>query len=100
MFLVKSVLPEVTIRPSGKVISVMEGKTLHLMCEIAGKDEVKSVQWTRQSKQGVLSHDFELELVKIKIGDTGIYECSVTTEKGESKASVSIVVQSKLYLFV
>lgn len=96
----KSKFPEVTIKPSGKVISVMEGKTLSLICEVAGKDMVKSVQWTRQSTPGVLSQDFELNFVKIKTEDTGIYECSVKTETGEGKASLSVIVQSKNYLFI
>ena len=87
------------IKPSGKVISVMEGKTLSLICEVAGKDMVKSVQWTR-STAGVLSEDFELNFVKIKTEDTGTYECSVKTETGEGKASVSVIVQSKIYLFI
>ena len=61
---------------------------------------MKSVKWTRQSRGGVLSQDFILSLVKIKIEDTGIYECSVKNEKGEGKASVSIVVQSKCSFFL
>ena len=87
------------IKPSGKVISVMEGKTLSLICEVAGKDMVKSVQWTR-STAGVLSEDFELNFVKIKTEDTGTYECSVKTETGEGKASVSVIVQSKIYIYL
>ena len=98
VFVDKSVLPEVIIKPSGKVISVMEGKTLNLICEVADKNKVKSVKWTRQPKRAVLSRDSVLKLVKIKTEDTGIYECSAKTEKGEAKASVSVVVQSKLYL--
>ena len=73
----------------------MEGKTLNLLCDVSGKATVKSVRWTRQSKRVVLSREYQLNLVKIKTEDTGIYECSVQVEKGESKASVSVVVQSK-----
>ena len=87
-----------TIKPSGKVISVMQGKTLTLLCEVAGKDIVKNVQWTRQSPPGVLSENFELNLAKIKIEDTGVYECSVKTDRGQGKATVSVIVQSKVYL--
>lgn len=91
----KTMSPVVTIKPSGKVISVMEGKTLRLICEVAGSNKA-SVTWTSQSKRGVLSQNFELNLVKIKIEDTGVYECTATTRKGEGKAFVSVVVQSKL----
>ena len=88
-----------TIQPSGKVISVMEGKTLNLICEVSDKSRVESVRWTRQSKGVVLRQEYKLSLEKIKIEDTDIYECIVKAEKGESKASVSVVVQSKYILW-
>ena len=88
-----SALPSVTIQPSGKVISVMEGKTLNLICEVSNKVTVESVRWTRQSKGVVLRREYQLTLEKIKIEDTDIYVCIVKAEKGESKASVSVVVQ-------
>lgn len=76
----------------------MEGKSLFLTCEVASKDKPRSVMWKRQSGRGFLSDNFELQLLNLKIEDTGVYECSVVTEKGESKASVSVVVQSKWFV--
>ncbi|XP_028393916.1 basement membrane-specific heparan sulfate proteoglycan core protein-like isoform X2 [Dendronephthya gigantea] len=89
----RSMLPQVAIRPPGNVISVMEGEALNLLCEVAADDRVESVKWTRQSIGGVLSRNFELNFVRMKIDDTGVYECTAKTEKGEGKASVSVVVQ-------
>ena len=89
-------LPQVTIKPSDNVISVMEGEALYLLCDVAGDDRVESVKWTRQSRQGILSRNFELNFERVKIDNTGVYECTARTEKGEGKASVSVVVRSEL----
>ena len=90
-----SSLPEVSIKPSGKVLSVMEGEALYLLCKVSGDEELESVKWSRRSTPSVLSDNVVLKLTKVKVEDTGVYECSVKTKHGQNKAIVSVVVQRK-----
>ena len=54
-----------------------------------------SIQWRRLLKTGYVGDGAKLDLKNIQADDTGVYECSVKSDKGEEKASVSVIVQSK-----
>uniref|UniRef100_A0A8D0GRK2 Neural cell adhesion molecule 1 n=1 Tax=Sphenodon punctatus TaxID=8508 RepID=A0A8D0GRK2_SPHPU len=96
---------QVDIVPSQVEISIGESK--FFLCQVTGDAKEKEISWfspngdklspNQQRISVVRNDDFStLTIYNANVDDAGIYKCTVTSEKGDSEATVNVKIFQKL----
>ena len=87
-----------TIVVSPETLTVNEGETASFQCSVSGNPE-PAVSWGKLGNQSKISQsaasEGKLELKKLTVNDSGVYQCSATNILGNSQEVVRLAVNGE-----
>ena len=89
------VRPEIETSPK-EVVTIQEGDSLYLQCNILAGSPIPSIRWTRCGKE-LLTENQMYSIKSIKKSEAGCYSCEADNGFSSSPASkeVTVIVQCK-----
>ena len=87
-----------TVMPSNQSVEVTLNATFTTNVTGVGSDNF-TYQWRRHNKMMIISEEAFLIITNVTLNDTGMYNCTVINQYGDSNSSlVSLTVTGKYYV--